>query len=578
MALHHSRPVFLPLGRLLFILSVVSAGYGCNRGATTPRVADADIDALFAEWNRPDSAGCGVGVNLDGTMVFERGYGMANLEQKIPITPATLFDPASIAKPFTALSVMLLAEQGKLSLDDEVWKHVPEWVNRQDRVTIRYLLAHTAGLRDAFLLIELAPPPAPGVDINAHILRTLARQRGLSFVPSTEFSYNNGGYNVLGSIVARVSGQSFREFAAAHLLGPLGMTNSFFRGGQVAISTLHALGYRRDGGGFQLARESGVDTSAIVGNAGLFTTVSDLLRFAQNLGDARVGGRDRLDEMQTAPSLGENGTSPWGLGLEVGVDRGLKTVGHGGGDRGIAAYLIRYPAHDLNVAVLCNLDDLNARVGTLARQLAALFLPGPQQPQSHDVAPVGAGLTLTGAELAKYAGLYRDAATDTYGRVYVRDGKLWASMDAGEGPADSVELRPIDRNRFSVPGAPVVAEFVAPTGGRPRQIRVTGAGPRPFVSEQVVEGFAPTPAQLREYAGRYANSDLDVTYTLVARRSGLVIQMPGRGEIALAPVFPDAFYGSLVDLIQFSRGAGPRAVAFTINRTSVRNLRFERVR
>ena len=575
---HHKRLVFLPVRRLLVILLVVGVGNACNRGASTEHVADAEIDALFAEWNTPDSAGCGVGVNRNGTMVFERGYGMANLEQKVPITPATLFDPASIAKPFTALSVMLLAEQGKLSLDDEVWKHVPEWVNRQDRVTIRHLLAHTAGLRDAFLLIELAPPPAPGVDINEHILRTLAGQRAVNFVPSTEFSYNNGGYNLLASIVARVSGQSFREFAAAHIFGPLGMTQSSFRGGPVAISAHHALGYHRDDRGFHLARDGGIDTSAIVGNSGLFTTVGDLLRFAQNFGDARVGSRDHLDEMQTAASLGENGTSPWGLGLEVGVDGGLKTVGHGGGDRGIAAYVIRYPAHDLNVAVLCNLDNLNARVGTLARQVAAVYLPARSQPESRDVAPVTAGPALTGAELASNAGLYRDPATDTYGRVYVRDGKLWASMDAGEGPADSVELRPIDMNRFSIPGAPVVAEFVAPGEGRPRQIRVTGAGPKPFVSEQVVEGFAPTAAQLREYAGRYANADLNVTYTLVARASGLVIQIPGRAEIPLQPVFPDAFYGSLVDLIKFSRGAGPRATAFTVNRTSVRNLRFDRVR
>jgi CubicO group peptidase (beta-lactamase class C family) len=575
---HHHHLVFRPYARLLVISVAVGVASACNRGASTPNVTEPKIDAVFAEWNTRDSPGCGVGVKRSGAVLFERGYGMANLERRIPISPSTIFDPASIAKPVTALSIMLLAEQGKLSLDDEVWKHVPEWVNRRDRVTLRHLLAHTAGLRDAFLLIELAPPPAPDIEINEHILRTLARQRGLNFLPGTEFSYNNGSYNLLASIVARASGQSFRDFATAHILRPLGMTQSSFRGRSVAISPDHALGYHREDPVFHLARDGGVDTSAIVGNSGLFTTVADLLRFAQNFGDARVGRREHLMAMQTPVSLGDKGTSPYGLGLEVGDDRGLKTVGHGGGDRGIAAYVIRYPSHDLSVAVLCNLDNLNALVGTLARQVAAVYLPPRSEPVTQDVARLTGRPVLSSAELASKAGLYRDPATDTYGRVYVRDGKLWASMDAGEGPSDSVELRAIDSNRFSIPGAPIVAEFVPPTDGRPRQIRVTGAGPKPFVSEQVIEGFAPTAAQLREYAGPYANADLDVTYNIVARAPGLVIQIPGRPEIPLKPVFPNAFYGSLVDLIKFSGAAGRQATAFTVNRTSVRNLRFERIR
>lgn len=561
--------------RLLALLTGVAlTAAGC--GSSPDDLAPARIDALFAEWNRTDAPGCGVGVSRDGAIVFERGYGMANVERRIPITPATVFDVASIAKPFTAMSIMRLADQGRLRLDDEVWTHVPGWANRADRITIRHLLAHTAGLRDVFLLTELGPPPPAGTNVNEHLQGILARQRGVNFPPGREFSYNNGGYNLLAGIVSRVSGVPFPAFVDTQIFRPLGMTRSLFRGQPGVVHPDQALGYHQDEQGVGIAREGGVDASAIVGNSGLSTTVGDLLRWMENFGTTRVGDRARLEEMQTPVVLPGGGTSPYGLGLEVGTDHGLETVGHGGGDRGIAAYVIRYPERGVAAAVLCNLDNVGAAAGALARQVAAVYLPelaeGPGKPQAP--APVA----LTVEDLASKAGLYRDASTDTFGRVYVRDGRLLASADAGDGPGDSVELTPIDRNRFIVPHAPIVVEFVPGSGTRPQEVRVSGFGPQPAISHRVETGFAPSPLELRAFAGEYVNADLDVTYTLVAAASGLLVRIPGRTEIPLQPIFPEAFYGSLVDLIQFSRDARRVVTGFTINRTSVRNLRFERAR
>ena len=560
---------------LAVLTGVALTATGC--GSSPDDLAPARIDALLAEWNRPDSPGCGVGVSRDGAIVFERGYGMANVGRRIPITPATVFDVASIAKPFTAMSIMLLADQGRLRLDDEIWTYIPEWVNRTDRITIRQLLAHTAGLRDVFLLTELGPPPPAGIDINEHLQGILARQRGVNFPPGREFSYNNGGYNLLAGIVSRVSGVPFPAFVDTQIFNPLGMTRSMFRGQPGVVHPDQALGYHQDEQGVRIAHEGGADTSAIVGNSGLSTTVGDLLRWIQNFAEPRVGDRARLAEMQTPVVLPGGGTSPYGLGLEVGTDHGLETVGHGGGDRGIAAYVIRYPERGVAAAVLCNLDNVGAAAGALARRVAAVYLPElAEGPGGKPQAP--APVALTPEDLASKAGLYRDAATDTFGRVYVRDGRLMASADAGDGPGDSVELTPIGRNRFIVPHAPIVVEFVPGSGTRPQEIRVSGFGPQPAISYRVETGFDPSPSELRAFAGTYANADLDVRYTLVAAASGLLIRIPGRADIPLQPIFPDAFYGSLVDLIQFSRDARRAVTGFTINRTSVRNLRFERIR
>src|SRR5215472_8786726 len=291
----------------------------------------AKIDALFAEWNTSNSPGCSLAVSQNGTVVYEGGYGIAALEWGMHITPASVLPAASISKQFTAMSILLLAKRGQLSLDDDVRKYVPEWADHGSPITIRQLLTHTSGLRDAFMLQGLAPPREDGGNPNDAILKILARTRGLNFAPGTEFQYNNGAYNLLGSIVKRVSGQSLRAFADANIFKPLGMTHTHFHDDPSMIVPNRVSGYHRDGSGLHLASSE----NGIVGNAGLETTVGDLLLWEQNFADARVGDHALLDAIQTPViSTGWSETSSYGFGVEIAKYRGLTTIGHGGGDRG----------------------------------------------------------------------------------------------------------------------------------------------------------------------------------------------------------------------------------------------------
>src|SRR2546425_2328146 len=177
---------------------------------------------------------------------------MANLELGVPIPPASIFHAASVSKQFTAMSIVLLAERGQLSLDDEVQKYIPEWADHGSRITIRHLLTHTSGLRDAFMLEGLAPPREDGSDRNDAIVKILARARGLNFTPGAEFQYNNGGYTLLANIVKRVSGQSFRAFAEANIFKPLGITQTHFHDDHRMIVPNRASGYHQDAGGLRL--------------------------------------------------------------------------------------------------------------------------------------------------------------------------------------------------------------------------------------------------------------------------------------------------------------------------------------
>jgi len=533
----------------------------------------ARVDKLFAEWNRSDSPGCSLGVSQNGVVVYERGYGMANLESGVAITPASVFHVCSISKQFTAMSILLLAQRGQLSLDDEVRKYITELPNYESRLTIRHLLNHTSGLRDAFTLLGLAAPREDDVNVNDAIVKALARQRGLNFRPGAEFQYNNGGYTLLAAIVKRVSGQSLRAFADANIFKPLGMMRTHFHDDPTMIVPNRASGYHLDAGAFHVAIRA--DPGGVVGNAGLFTTARDLLLWEQNFADVRVGDKALVAEMQTpAIPTGWSDKSSYGFGLEIGEYRGLRTIGHGGGDPGYGAYVVRYPDQRFAVAVLGNVDNINA-LG-LTRGVADIYLADVfAAPLASSATVTPPKVSLSAEQLASKAGLYRNPSTETVGRIFVRDGKLRASSDTGEG--DSVELTPVSEDRFVIPGTAVVVEFVPAASGRAQEIHETGTGPKPVVSQKV-DAFAPSSTELRAFAGEYTSPELEVTYTLAARDSGLVIQMPGRPDVVLQPIFPDAFAGAGVNVVKFLRDAGGVVTGFTANSRGARGLRFDRVK
>jgi CubicO group peptidase (beta-lactamase class C family) len=295
----------------------------------------ARVDPLFATWNRPDSPGCGVGVSRDGAVIYEGGYGMASLERKVPITSSTVFPLASITKPFTAMSVLLAAERGLLSLDDDVSKYIPDWSNREHRVTIRHLLTHTSGLRDAYVLQGWAPNHG---NSNDAFIKILSRPPGLNSVPGAEYQYNNGGYLLLGKILERASGQTLGAFADANIFKPLAMTGAWFNGDPVRTAPDHASGYSPQANGWRLVPEN----SGYAGNAGMMSNVRDLLLWANNFADARVGTPELLTRMQTATVLTGGQTTQSGMGFGIGNYRGARTFRTSGGDYGVATELVLY--------------------------------------------------------------------------------------------------------------------------------------------------------------------------------------------------------------------------------------------
>ena len=265
------------------------------RKAQEPGGESAGVDRLFAEWDKPTSPGCAVGVMKDGRIIHERGYGMADLDHDVKLSPTTVFHVASMSKQFTAAAILMLAQDGKISLDDPVRKYVPELPDLGGPITLRQLLHHISGLRDQWELLTLAGwRYSLDLITDADILAVLSRQKALNFLPGSKHLYSNSGYTLLAQVVKRVSGQSFRTYTSTRLFAPLGMSQSHFRDDHAEIVKQAAYGYAPSIDGPKLS----ITNFDTVGATSLLTTVRDLALWDENFYTGRAGGRELIDRLQ----------------------------------------------------------------------------------------------------------------------------------------------------------------------------------------------------------------------------------------------------------------------------------------
>ena len=327
------------------------------------------VDEVFKDFTAPGSPGCTVGAYRGGQIVHRGAYGMANLDHDVKLTPASVFHVASVSKQFTATAILLLAADGKLALDDDVRKFIPELPDFGHRITIRHLAHHTSGIRDQWDLLGLAGwRYSRDLITDDDVLQMLSRQKDVNFTPGARHLYSNSGYTLLATIVRRASGQSFRQFTTERIFKPLGMVNTHFRDNFNEVVKGQAYGYARDGAGFRLS-VTNFDTA---GATSLMTTAEDLAKWNAQFDEPVVGGQALLTALLTRGVLNDGRPIDYAFGISHGTYRGVPTVSHGGADAGYRAAFLRFPAQRFGVAVLCNLASANPTL--LAQRVADVYL------------------------------------------------------------------------------------------------------------------------------------------------------------------------------------------------------------
>jgi CubicO group peptidase (beta-lactamase class C family) len=333
-----------------------------------------EVDSLFSEWDKTDSPGCILAVIQEGEFIYERSYGMANLEHKIPITSDSVFRTGSVSKQFTAMCVAILAEKGELSLDDGVRKYIPELPDYADQITIRHMIHHTSGIRSytSLFVLSMLSQDVKDADMitKGDSLEIVARQKALEFKPGERYEYSNSNYFLLGLIVESVSDKSLRNFAEDEIFRPLGMMNSHYHDDCKMVIPKRAYGYApKDDGGFEVS----MSNCEVVGDGCVFSSASDLLLWDSNFYINRLpGGKKLIETMETSGVLNSGDENPYAFGLVKSVHKGLPLIDHGGAWAGFRAYMARFPEQKLSIILLANLSTVP--VERLGKQVADFYL------------------------------------------------------------------------------------------------------------------------------------------------------------------------------------------------------------
>ncbi len=569
--------------RISLVISLVIMTAALSYAATevapgTDKSLESKVDALFSKWNTLDSPGAAVAVIKDGMVIYRKGFGCAQLEYGIPITPSTVFHVASVSKQFTAMAITMLEEAGKLSADDDIHKYLPELADFGKKITIRHLLNHTSGLRDQWDLLVMSGWRMDDVITQAQIMDRLRRQKELNFTPGDRYLYCNSGYTLLAEIVSRVSGRPFTEWTQENIFKPLGMTSTHFHLDHEEIVRNRAYSYQGDSTkGFKQS----VLNYANVGATSLFTTVEDMANWLRNFDEKKVGGAAVLDRMLTKGILNNGSEVPYARGIEVGEYKGLKTIGHSGGDAGFRSHVMYFPGEKLGVTVFANLASFDP--GALSYQIADIYLASrlsqPESPapgaETAAAKPALKPFSLPVKSLQPFLGTYWIEARQLVRKIALDKDKLFYVRSE----ENKSELEPVSPTEFKMKDVPgnVSVSFSDKVANRYETFTFR-SDVEPTIVGKRIEPFSPTEEALKEYAGSYYSDELDTRYDFTLKSGTLHVQVGHNEEVPVSPLLKDFFSAGGYAKIQFLRDANGAITGFAVSTDRVLDLKFAKLK
>ncbi|MGZ8524967.1 MAG: serine hydrolase domain-containing protein [Chitinophagaceae bacterium] len=528
------------------------------------------IDSLFNKWNKINSPGCTVGIVRNDSIIFSKGYGMANLEYAVPNTANTIYHMASVSKQFTGYAIVLLAEHGKLQLDDDIRKYISWFPDLKEKITIRHLLNHTSGIRDQWQLLAISGTRLDDVITQDHIVKILGQQQALNFKPGAKYSYSNSGYTMLAEIVKSVSGQTLRAFTDSAIFKPLGMNSTYFHDNYNEIEKNRSYSYNRiDTAHFA----NSVLSYSNAGATSLFTNIPDLSKWVINFYNHKVGTQKDIDQLTQKGRLSNGKELTYALGIAVDKYKGWRQYSHSGGDAGYRTYLTVFPDLKMGFMVFSNLGDFNPGASVYA--IADLFISDSTQKKEDagkEPRDSLAAILKDTLSLKKFLGNYigEDGLNFSFD---LKGSKLYYHI------YDEHNFLIRERNdTFSIPTAPEV-KFVFDIKAKDTTVDI-------FTQDQVyhlkkyIKDTSQKDELLKKYTGLYYCPELDCKYGIVVRDHQLMLTNAKYNDTKLTVVDPEHLTSDYwwMNHLMMIRDSKKNITGFEVNSGRIMHLKFNKIK
>ncbi|MCB1025401.1 MAG: beta-lactamase family protein, partial [Acidobacteria bacterium] len=522
----------------------------------------------------PKTPGLAVAVVQDGKVIFKKGYGVANLDSKSLITPQTVFNIGSVSKQFTVFMTLLLEREGKLSIDDDVRKYLPELHSFDKTITLRNLIVHTSGLKDAQLLSSMAGWRQGDVYTHEQLLRLVFRQKELDFAPGDQFKYSNTGTLLLSEIIARVSGKPFAEFARERVFEPLGMKSTFIMTDYEKLVENFAYSYYKPNDQYRFAG----NPNSVQGFSNVYSTVEDMCLWAMNFSDPIVGDKEIIKKMDTKTVLNSGEIIRFAMGQNYTPYKGLVQIEHTGSHRAYLAYLGRFPEQKTSIVLLSNNEQLKPDLFGKSYEVADVFLSSNyKEPEKIEASKKADPklIKLTSAQLEKYTGLYWFEQDQYSRKIYVKDGKLMYFR----GENNESELGAISATEFKMLNVDDDLRInFAQDERKNKTMSVTVNGDSPAIAE-FFEPANYTAKTLIEFTGKYYSEELDATYVVRLEDQKLIARHFRLEDAELSAIKADHFNSNqwYFARVRFVRDAKNQIIGLRASNPRADNVWFAKV-